>query len=184
MKHLYPDFNRKSTLLSRFLSGRLITGVILFTNIILLYNARLLAQSPIIEWDRRFGGSGSDGMYSVQQTKDGGYILGGDSDSPISGDKTQGSWGGTDYWIIKTDKNGIKQWDKRFGGSGTEQFYSVQQTTDGGYFLAGWSNSGASGGDSPRRFFEPTENPAPAKRTTSPRSNCRRRKWSSWVIIS
>jgi hypothetical protein len=84
-------------------------------------------------------------MYSVQQTKEGGYILGGDSDSPVSGDKTEDSWGSSDYWIVKTDENGIKQWDKRFGGSGKEEFYSVEQTTDGGYFLAGWSASQISG---------------------------------------
>ncbi|MBA2423332.1 MAG: hypothetical protein H0V61_08925 [Chitinophagales bacterium] len=102
-------------------------------------------NEPVKEWDVRFGGSGSEGLYSVQQTADNGFILGGDSDSPPSGDKTQPSQGLTDYWIVKTDVLGNKQWDKRYGGDKKEQLYSAQQTTDGGYILAGWSESGISG---------------------------------------
>ena len=50
-----------------------------------------------------------------------------------------------DYWIVKTDANGIKQWDKTFGGSGRDDLHSLQQTTDGGYILGGFSVSGISG---------------------------------------
>ena len=57
-------------------------------------------------------------MSSVAETTDGGFILGGTSVSNISGNKTQLSQGGADYWIVKIDANGNKQWDRRFGGSG------------------------------------------------------------------
>src|SRR5437867_4415149 len=104
------------------------------------------AQNPLVkQWDYRFGGMGNDILSCFMQTSDGGYILGGWSDSGISGDKSQSSWGGYDYWIVKTDSLGVMQWDKRFGGTANEGFYSLQQTSDGGYILGGTSTSGISG---------------------------------------
>ncbi len=97
------------------------------------------------QWDKDFGGVNDDHLYSLQQTADGGYILGGYSQSGISGDKTQTTWGSWDYWIVKTDSLGNKQWDKDFGGTDYDYLYSIQQTADGGYILGGHSNSGISG---------------------------------------
>jgi hypothetical protein len=65
--------------------------------------------------------------------------------SGISGDKTQASQGDFDYWIVKTDAGGVKQWDARFGGSIDDVLTSLQQTADGGYILGGYSYSGISG---------------------------------------
>src|ERR1043165_6758300 len=96
-------------------------------------------------WDRRFGGTDWDILYSVQQTLDGGYILGGSSNSDNSGDKTEHSWASEDYWIVKLNSAGDKQWDKRFGGFFTDRLCSVQQTFDGGYILGGYSASDSSG---------------------------------------
>ena len=96
-------------------------------------------------WDRRFGGTSEDYMESMCATRDGGCLLGGASVSGISGDKTQPSQGGYDMWIVKVDANGNKQWDRRYGGNQDEDLYSVAQTIDGGYILAGRSNSGISG---------------------------------------
>ncbi|MBK0401510.1 gliding motility-associated C-terminal domain-containing protein [Adhaeribacter sp. BT258] len=96
-------------------------------------------------WDKTFGGSNSDIFQSLQQTLDGGYILGGESYSGISGDKSQSSRGFNDYWVIKIDANGIKQWDKTFGGNSWDEFQSLKQTSDGGYILGGNSGSGISG---------------------------------------
>ncbi|QHT66810.1 S8 family serine peptidase [Rhodocytophaga rosea] len=96
-------------------------------------------------WDKRFGGSLAEDMRSMVRTTDGGFLLGGKSDSPISGDKTQASQGGQDYWSVKINSAGTKQWDKRFGGSATEELRTVLQTSDGGYLLGGRSDSGISG---------------------------------------
>jgi hypothetical protein len=52
-------------------------------------------------WDQRYGGSGSDYVRDVLETADGGYLLSGYSRSGISGNKTQPSWGGEDYWVVK-----------------------------------------------------------------------------------
>lgn len=81
-------------------------------------------------WDRIFGGPGYDRAYSVQPTSDGGYIVVGETESYGAGD-----W---DVWLIKTDANGNKLWDKTFGSGGWDSAESVQPTSDGGYIIAGW----------------------------------------------
>ena len=80
-------------------------------------------------WSKTFGGSSPDFFYSVQQTTDGGYILAGESQS----------FGGSNYevWLTKTDDSGNESWSKTFGGLAVDNAKSVQQTTDGGYILAG-----------------------------------------------
>jgi len=103
------------------------------------------SQVPIKQWDADFGGTENELLSAAQQTKDGGYIIGGYSESGVSGDKTQESRGSSDYWLVKTDSNGIKQWDARFGGSSVDQLTCLQQTKDGGYILGGISFSGAGG---------------------------------------
>jgi len=98
-----------------------------------------------VMWDKTFGGTGDDRIYSVEQTSDGGYILGGYSSSGISGDKSEDTWGESDYWIIKTDASGNKLWDKDFGGTLFEYRGVVTQTSDHGYLIAGYSDSPISG---------------------------------------
>ncbi|MEO8148734.1 MAG: T9SS type A sorting domain-containing protein [Bacteroidia bacterium] len=98
-----------------------------------------------IEWQKTIGGTNWDQLNSIQQTSDGGYILGGFSASNISGDKTENSKGSYDYWIVKTDSAGNIQWQKTIGGNNSDYLYSLQQTTDGGYILGGASESNISG---------------------------------------
>ncbi|MBC8172498.1 MAG: T9SS type A sorting domain-containing protein, partial [Chitinophagales bacterium] len=98
-----------------------------------------------IEWQNSIGGSSDDHLYSVKQTADGGYILGGESTSGISGNKTEVSMGFSDYWVVKLDAGGAIEWQNTIGGSGNDYLYSVQQTSDGGYILGGHSGSGISG---------------------------------------
>jgi len=104
-----------------------------------------ISSSGTIEWDKTIGGSGSEHFYASVQTSDDGYILAGSSTSGISGDKTEASKGSNDYWLVKISGTGVKDWDKSFGGSGSDQLYSFQKTSDGGYILAGLSDSGISG---------------------------------------
>src|SRR5690606_23152649 len=96
-------------------------------------------------WDKTFGGNKSDHLSSLVQTTDGGYLLGGYSFSDNNGDKSQPSKGNYDFWLVKIDASGNKLWDKSYGGSGSEELYSLIQTTDGGYILGGSSYSGISG---------------------------------------
>ncbi|MCY7411260.1 MAG: hypothetical protein LH473_13390 [Chitinophagales bacterium] len=97
------------------------------------------------EWDKDFGTSNFDKLNCVQQTNDGGYLIGGYTDAGISGDKTEDTWGLTDYWIIKTDSFGNKEWDKDFGGLGNDLFTWLEKTNDGGYIIGGYSESNSSG---------------------------------------
>jgi len=102
-------------------------------------------QAQEIEWQNTIGGNYTDQLYSIQQTTDGGYILGGWSESYISGDKTENSFGGSDYWVVKLDSIGNIQWQNTIGGNSGDVLYSFQQTTDGGYILGGVSTSNISG---------------------------------------
>ena len=90
------------------------------------------------QWSKTFGGTGDDMAISVNQTADGGYILAGDTYSYGAG--------GGDFWLVKTDSNGNKQWSKTFGGAYADMPWAVQQTTDGGYILAGGTESYGAGG--------------------------------------
>jgi len=97
-------------------------------------------------WDKTFGGTGEDtpGFKSIVPTSEGGFILGGSSNSNQGGDKSDNSKGGTDYWVIKIDGEGNKIWDKTFGGNMDDYLQCVSQTTDNGYLLTGFSISNAS----------------------------------------
>lgn len=115
-------------------------------------------------WDRVFGGTNEDHLTSMVATNDGGFLLGGISASlankvtpvignplggigsfqpqPISSDKSMNSCNGSyDYWIVKVDGNGKKQWDITLGNGGNDYLESVVKATDGGYLLAGYSLS-------------------------------------------
>jgi len=99
-----------------------------------------------IQWQNTIGGIDNDGgPMDIHQTVDGGYIVGGNSYSNISGDKTENSLGSLDYWIVKTDVSGNIQWQNTIGGDTSDVFSSLQQTADGGYILAGYSRSEISG---------------------------------------
>src|SRR5215213_5809861 len=73
---------------------------------------------PEIQWQRSFGGSTNDIIRVIRQTSDGGYILGGLSASGATGNKTNANFGTNDFWLVKTDANGDKLWERVFGGSG------------------------------------------------------------------
>ena len=156
-----------------------------------------IAQLPSIKWEKNLGGSGYDYAYTLRQTFDGGYIIGGGSNSKdgyITGNhgnydawiaklsatgtlEWQQSWGGgdtdvcesivqttdsgyimvastrsndgnvsgnhggRDIWVVKLSKAGALQWHRTLGGSGDDHAASVQQTTDSGYFITGYTTS-------------------------------------------
>ena len=84
-------------------------------------------------WAKTYGGDGSDVGYSVQQTSDGGYIIAGRFGST--------SAKGNQVYLVKTNANGGKLWAKAYGGDGADYGNSVQQTSDGGYIIAGTTSS-------------------------------------------
>jgi hypothetical protein len=93
--------------------------------------------APGILWTKTYGGTGTEVGYSVQQTSDGGYIIGGYTNSYGAG--------GNDVYLIKTDANGDTTWTMTYGGSQSDKGYSVKQTADEGYIIAGETSSFGAG---------------------------------------
>jgi uncharacterized delta-60 repeat protein len=101
----------------------------------------VLSTSPCYaQWGITYGGNGSEIVYSIQQTSDKGYI--------VAGETTSFGSGGFDGWVLKLNPDGSIAWEKTYGGPSEDRLLSVQQTTDGGYIVAGRTNSfGKGGGD-------------------------------------
>ena len=100
--------------------------------------ARLDSAGNLL-WEKCYGGSDEEEANIVIQTADGGFVLAGFSYS-TNGDVTF-NHGGGDYWVVKTDMNGVLQWQKSFGGTGMDYAYSIVQTPNGGYAVAGFAQS-------------------------------------------
>ncbi len=92
-----------------------------------------------IQWTKCLGGSASDFAYSIQQTTDGGYIAAGSTGSN-DGD-VWGHHGGSDSWIIKLNASGDTLFTRSLGGNSSDKANSIQQTSDGGYIIAGYTSS-------------------------------------------
>jgi hypothetical protein len=86
-------------------------------------------------WTRTYGGIPNDQAYSIQQTSDGGYI--------VAGETTSFGEGWWDFYVLKTDANGDTLWARTYGGPVEDAAYSVRQTPDGGYIIAGYTGSWA-----------------------------------------
>ena len=98
-----------------------------------------------IIWQNTIGGNTFDDVENVIYTSDGGFLIIGVSESGISGDKSESSRGGSDYWIVKTNSLGVVEWDKTFGGTGNEYPVSAIEAANGDFVIVGDSNSGISG---------------------------------------
>ncbi|MFX1506823.1 MAG: hypothetical protein ACFFDC_12035 [Promethearchaeota archaeon] len=87
-----------------------------------------------VEWNRTLGDEDSDYGSKLIQTSDGGLALAGN---------TQTDWSGAhrDMWLVKTNETGDIQWEYTYGGPGSESAWALLQTTEGGYALAGSTNS-------------------------------------------
>jgi len=91
-----------------------------------------------VMWNRTYGGARDDDAFSVIQACDGGYALAGKTTSFNAGSDD-------DFWLVKTNSTGHEQWNKTYGGQDQEYAYSVVQTSDGGYALAGYTESFGAG---------------------------------------
>ena len=100
-------------------------------------------------WNKTFGTPNYDWANSVQQTSDGGYIIAGTTKSYGAGDN--------DFWLVKTDSNGNELWNNTLGSDRRDQANSVQQTSDGGYIIAGLTEILGSVGLIPRFWLVKTD---------------------------
>jgi PKD repeat protein len=92
------------------------------------------------QWSTPLGGMSSDGAWCVQITTDGGFVLTGWTYS-------YGPGAVGNVWLVKTDGQGNQVWSKAFGGADVDRGYYVQQTTDGGYIITGYTASSGAGLD-------------------------------------
>ena len=88
-------------------------------------------------WDRTFGGTGEERLRTIVKTMDGGYLIAGSSESNASGEKSEDSRGGIDYWVVKLDELGNKEWDKTLGGLGEDMCQGAVEINGGGYLVYG-----------------------------------------------
>ncbi len=103
-------------------------------------------------WDKTFGGNNNDSAQAITNSNDGGFIIVGNSDSDISGDKTESSRGSQDFWIIKINGNGKKVWDKTIGGNKIDEANSVVTDANGNFIILGGSSSDISGDKTAQAF--------------------------------
>ncbi|MCE3260197.1 MAG: hypothetical protein K0S12_1838, partial [Bacteroidetes bacterium] len=96
-------------------------------------------------WDKTYGGSGTDRVSHIMRTSDGGFLLTGSSTSPVSGEKSQASFGLDDVWLVKIDENGVKLWDKTFGGSSIDGAIASEEYSSGDIIVGATSRSPVSG---------------------------------------
>ena len=101
-------------------------------SLILVLSLCALGQ-PEEVWSRNYGGQSSDPGGAVKTTYDGGYVL--------TGTTYSYGLGRGDLWLVKTDSNGTEQWNKTFGGRNFDIGRSVQQTSDGGFILTGYTKA-------------------------------------------
>jgi predicted secreted protein len=90
------------------------------------------------QWWQDYGGDGTDICFAVVQTPDSGFAM--------TGWTTSYGAGGSDYWLVKADVNGDQVWSKTYGGRGDDECYGIAPTGDGGFALAGLTNSFGAGG--------------------------------------
>ena len=99
------------------------------------------AYSQDILWEKSYGGKQADFLFDVIPTPDYGFILAGSSVSQKSGNKTEGNRGDLDYWVWKMDEKGDLDWQKTLGGAGQDKLRAIVLTNEGGFLLAGSSES-------------------------------------------
>mgnify|MGYP000874951140 CR=1 FL=1 len=90
-----------------------------------------------IEWEKSFGGKDNDSIREIIEAKDGGYIFCGYTQSS----NLENHHGGKDFWIVRLDESGNILWEKVYGGSGFDMAYSIAQTSDYGFIVAGYTFS-------------------------------------------
>jgi hypothetical protein len=93
-------------------------------------------SAGMVQWNQTYGGPTGDFGASLVQTSDGGDAIAG---------RTNSYGVGNDFWLVKTDSSGAAEWNQTYGGPNYEEGHSVVQTSDGGYAIAGRTNSYGAG---------------------------------------
>ena len=117
------------------MTNRSFSAIILFA--LLIFSVTPLVGANSTMWSQTYGGSGHNDSNSLVETSDGGYAIAGYTDSFGAGNN--------DFWLVKTDATGTQEWNQTYGGTGNDYAYSVVETSDGGYAIAGYTDSFGAG---------------------------------------
>ncbi|MFT3794326.1 T9SS type A sorting domain-containing protein, partial [Flavobacterium sp.] len=94
-----------------------------------------------VEWEKVIGGDRDDQLFAVRQTFDGGYILGGNSNSSPTHSKTRGNGKGTDFWIVKLDASGEMLWQETYDFGTSDILTSIVENRDHTLLIGGYAKS-------------------------------------------
>lgn len=92
-------------------------------------------------WQRTLGGDKDDNLFALSQTKDGGFIVGGNSNSGATNTKAQTNKNGTDFWVLKLDKIGNIQWQETYNYGKKDILSSIVENPDGTFLIGGYAQS-------------------------------------------
>lgn len=92
-------------------------------------------------WQRTLGGDKDDNLFTLSQTKDGGFIVGGNSNSGATNTKAQTNKNGTDFWVLKLDKIGNIQWQETYNYGKKDILSSIVENPDGTFLIGGYAQS-------------------------------------------
>ena len=104
------------------------------------YVVRIDAEGNML-WEGNYGGGFSEVLTAAEESADGGWLLGGYSNSPVGNRKSSSNYGNLDYWIVRIDADGNKLSDHSYGGSGWDELHAIVPAGDGGFLLGGYSTS-------------------------------------------
>jgi len=121
----------------KFSEEPLILGASLMITLILILYAFGAFDTDGEIWNMTYGGPGFDMGTSIRETRDGGYVIAGATNSYGSG--------GYDAWLIRTKSKGSEEWNRTYGGSGDEEGMAIVETKEGGYAIAGGTDSYGAG---------------------------------------
>jgi predicted secreted protein len=113
----------------KYSSLQLLMSVFLVSILVLFGISNVAASSSSATWEKLYGGELDDEATAIVQAADGGYVIAGTTNSFGSG--------GADFWLIKIDAEGNMEWNQTYGGPESDVAYTMVQTSDGGYALAG-----------------------------------------------
>lgn len=103
-----------------------------------------------VMWQKMYGGPDLERLWKLIPTSDGGFLIGGESLSGSGFEKTEPSRGKEDFWLVKLDAQGNKEWDKTFGSDTLDALFALRELPGGGYLVGGNSYSGIGGDKSER----------------------------------
>lgn len=123
------DYNCAHSIQQTSDGGYIVAGETMSCNGAIDFWVLKLRPDGTVEWQKTYGGVDYDRADSIQQTNDGGYI--------VAGGTTSFGAGKDDLWVLKLGHDGTVEWQKSYGGANSEWGNFIQQTSDGGYIVAG-----------------------------------------------